>query len=86
MTEFGGWKTGDKCRTVYLEDGKMYSAVITAFRVEARSAMVTFVGYLNQQVRLRERELLNRIRTCFFPSVDIQLPTRLSRHCWWPPN
>ncbi len=49
VTELGGWKIGDKCRTIYLEDGRKYVAVVTGFRVEARSATVTFVGYLNQQ-------------------------------------
>lgn len=49
VTEFGGWRVGDKCQTVYLADGLSYPAVVTSFRPAARSALVTFVGYLNQQ-------------------------------------
>ena len=49
VTELDGWRVGDKCVTVFLGDGARYPAVITAFKAVTKSAMVTFVTYLNQQ-------------------------------------
>lgn len=47
--EFSGWKVGDVCTTVWLGDGKMYDAVVSQLKPTTRSAVVTFVGYNNQQ-------------------------------------
>ena len=49
VTELNGWKIGDKCRTIFLEDGAKYAAVISSLKPQTQSAIVTFVQYLNQQ-------------------------------------
>lgn len=49
ISEFGGWRIGDQCRTVYLGDGAKYPAVISVLKPETNSAVVTFAQYFNQQ-------------------------------------
>ncbi len=49
VSELSGWRVGDRCRTVYLNDGQKYPAVISSLKPETKSAVVTFVKYLNQQ-------------------------------------
>ena len=49
VTEFQGWRVGEKCRTVWLGDGKKYPALISSLKPQTKSAVVTFVKYLNQQ-------------------------------------
>jgi survival of motor neuron-related-splicing factor 30 len=49
VTELSGWRVGDRCRTVFLDDGQKYSAIVSTLKPETKSAVVTFVKYLNQQ-------------------------------------
>lgn len=49
VTELSGWRVGDRCRTIFLGDGKKYPAVVSTLKPESKSAVVTFVKYLNQQ-------------------------------------
>lgn len=58
--EFAGWKLGDKCMTVWLEDKQRYEAVVSELHPERRSATVTFVRYLNKQET--PLEFLERIK------------------------
>jgi survival-of-motor-neuron-related-splicing factor 30 len=49
VTELSGWRVGDRCLTLFLEDGKKYPAIVSTLKPETKSVVVTFVKYLNQQ-------------------------------------
>ena len=42
--ELGGWRVGDKCRTLWIKDGAKYNAVIAKLVKARKSAVVTFIG------------------------------------------
>ena len=45
------WNNGDRCMAVFTEDGQVYEAVILCINQSAKTCLVKYVGYGNEELQ-----------------------------------